>query len=104
MSHVHMNFYTALRCLLGLGSREERLASAAVELATVLPDVVPSQARERFERLHRKLSRLNPRDDAEGAIHATVAHMNDETYSECAGEILDLYGELIRLETDSRQV
>jgi len=94
-SNVREKLWVALRALVtGGGSLQERLASAALGLAT-LPSKngLREKHRAALEAIMQDLTRESAAGN-EGRIQATTRRMSDQEAVRIAGEILDLYTEI----------
>lgn len=93
-------FHAALTVLVGHGHIKQRLIKAFDEnLVEVQEDELPIAMRQPFADLRHEMFRVSPLN-GEGAICASVRKMSFDEASDCAGRILELYGEITRQRDD----
>ena len=93
-------FHAALTVLVGHGHIKQRLIKAFDEnLVEVQADELPIAMRQPFADLRHEMFRVSPLN-GEGAICASVRKMSFDEASDCAGRILELYGEITRQRDD----
>jgi hypothetical protein len=94
--YVH-RFYTAVTVLAGSGHIKQRLARAYEDnLAFIDDDDMPSALRPSFADLRRLMNNVDPLN-GEGPIRASVRKMSIKEADSCAHQIIDLYGDMIRI-------
>jgi len=95
-------FHAALTVLVGHGHIKQRLIKAFDEnLVEVQEDELPIAMRQPFADLRHEMFRVSPLN-GEGAICASVRKMSFDEASDCAGRILELYGEIARQRDDTQ--
>ena len=94
-NHVD-RFNAAITVLAGHGHIKQRLMRAFDEhLSAVDADELPIAMKQEFADLRRRLQSVAPLN-GEGAVCASVRKMSPDDASECASQIVSLYGELLR--------
>ena len=94
-SHVD-RFYAAVSVLAGDGHIKQRLTRAYQDnLADIEDNELPDELKKSFLDLRDKLHQVTPLK-GEGPICASVRKMSACEASECATEVVSLYGEIIR--------
>ena len=94
------SFHAALTVLAGHGHIKQRLIKAYEEyLVEIHEDELPIAMKQSFVDLRLEMHRVTPLN-GEGPICASVRKMSLDEASECAGRIVTLYGEIIRLRDD----
>ena len=89
-------FHAALVVLAGHGHVKQRLIKAYEEhLEDIHEDELPIAMKQPFVDLRHEMHRVSPLN-GEGPICASVRKMSLDEASECAGRIVNLYGELSR--------
>jgi len=97
--HVE-RFHAALMVLVGHGHIKQRLIKAFNEnLVDIQEDELPIAMQQPFADLRHEMFRVSPLN-GEGAICASVRKMSFDEASDCAGCIVDLYGEIARQRDD----
>ena len=87
-------FHAALRVLVGHGHIKQRLIKAFDEnLVDIHEDELPIAMKQSFADLRHEMFRVSPLN-GEGAICASVRKMSLDQASECAGRIVELYGDM----------
>ena len=95
-------FHAALMVLVGHGHIKQRLIKAFDEnLVDIQEDELPIAAQQPFADLRHEMFRVSPLN-GEGAICASVRKMSFDEASDCAGRIVDLYGEITRQRNDTQ--
>ena len=90
-------FHAALLVLAGHGHIKQRLIKAYEEyLVEIHEDELPIAMKQSFVDLRAEMHRVSPLN-GEGPICASVRKMSLNEASECAGQIVTLYGEMARL-------
>ena len=93
-------FHAALSVLAGHGHIKQRLIKAYEEyLVEIHEDELPIAMKQSFADLRLEMHRVTPLN-GEGPICASVRKMSLDEASECAGRIVTLYGEIVRLRDD----
>ena len=93
--HVE-RFHAALLVLAGHGHVKQRLIKAFEDnLADINEDDLPVSMKQAFADLRHDMHRVSPLN-GEGPICASVRKMSLQEASDCAGRIVDLFGELAR--------
>ena len=93
-------FHAALTVLAGHGHIKQRLIKAYEEyLVEIHEDELPIAMKQSFADLRLEMHRVTPLN-GEGPICASVRKMSLDEASECAGRIVKLYGEIVRLRDD----
>ena len=93
-------FHAALMVLVGNGHIKQRLIKAFDEnLAEIQEDELPIAMKQSFADLRREMFRVSPLN-GEGAICASVRKMSLDEASDCAGRIVEFYGEIARQRDD----
>jgi hypothetical protein len=94
--YVH-RFYTAVSVLAGNGHIKQRLVRAYEDnLAFIDDDDMPSALQSPFADLRLLMNSVDPLN-GEGPIRASVRKMSIEQADDCAHQIVDLYGDMIRI-------
>jgi len=94
------SFHAALTVLAGHGHIKQRLIKAYEEyLVEIHEDELPITMKQSFVDLRLEMHRVTPLN-GEGPICASVRKMSLDEASECAGRIVTLYGEIVRLRDD----
>jgi hypothetical protein len=94
------SFHAALTVLAGHGHIKQRLIKAYEEnLVEIHEDELPIAMKRSFVDLRVEMHRVTPLN-GEGPICASVRKMSLDEASECAGRIVTLYGEIVRLRDD----
>ncbi len=94
--YVH-RFYTAVSVLAGNGHIKQRLVRAYEDnLVFIDDDDMPKELRPPFADLRRLMNNVAPLN-GEGAIRASVRKMSIKEADACAHQIVDLYGDMIRV-------
>lgn len=95
-------FHAALVVLAGHGHVKQRLIKAFEEhLDDIHEDELPVTMKQSFADLRHDVHRVSPLN-GEGPICASVRKMSLDEASQCAGQIVSLYGELARQGGQSR--
>jgi len=93
-------FHAALTVLAGHGHIKQRLIKAYEDnLVEIHEDELPITMKQSFVDLRLEMHRVTPLN-GEGPICASVRKMSLDEASECAGRIVTLYGEIVRLRDD----
>ena len=93
-------FHAALMVLVGHGHIKQRLIKAFEEnLVEIQDDELPIAMKQPFADLRHEMFRVSPLN-GEGAICASVRKMSFDQASDCAGRIVELYGEIARQRDD----
>ena len=93
-------FHAALMVLVGHGHIKQRLIKAFDEnLVDIQEDELPIAMKQPFADLRHEMVRVSPLN-GEGAICASVRQMALDQASDCAGRIVELYGEIARHRDD----
>jgi hypothetical protein len=93
-------FHAALTVLAGHGHIKQRLIKAYEEnLAEINADELPIALQQSFADLRCQMYSVAPLN-GEGAICASVRKMSFDEASKCAGLVVTLYGEVVRLRND----
>ena len=93
-------FHAALLVLVGNGHIKQRLIKAFEEnLIEIQDDELPIAMKQPFADLRHEMFRVSPLN-GEGAICASVRKMSLDQASDCAGRIVELYGEIARQRDD----
>lgn len=96
-------FHAALTVLAGHGHIKQRLVKAyETHLAEIHEDELPIAMKQSFADLRLEMHRVSPLN-GEGSICASVRKMSLTQASDCAGQIVSLYGEISRA-SDTSQV
>lgn len=99
IDHVD-RFHAALMVLVGHGHIKQRLIKAFDEnLVEIQEDELPKAMQQPFADLRHEMFRVSPLN-GEGAICASVRKMSLDQASDCAGRIVELYGEIARQRDD----
>jgi hypothetical protein len=94
------SFHAALTVLAGHGHIKQRLIKAYEDnLVEIHEDELPITMKQSFVDLRLEMHRVTPLN-GEGPICASVRKMSLDEASECAGRIVTLYGEIVRLRDD----
>ena len=89
-------FYAAVSVLAGDGHIKQRLIKAYQEnLGTIAEDDLPRGLKKPFRELRSRLHCVAPLN-GEGPVRASVRKMSVSEASECAVEVVNLYGKIIR--------
>ena len=97
-------FYSAVRTLSGDGTMKDRLASAYAENLDVMSDEdVPDIIRPRFELLKRQMHTAKP-NGRESAVVASVRKMSSDEAAGCAGLIVAMFSELVRVKSTGERL
>ena len=97
MSNHVERFYDAVMALVAHGDIKQRLINAFEEhLSAIEDEELPIALRPDFNALRSAMSCVEPLN-GEGSIRATVRKMSVYEADRCAGMILDLYADLVRL-------
>ena len=89
-------FYAAVSVLAGDGHIKQRLIKAYQEnLGEIVEDDLPRGLRKPFRELRSRLHCVAPLN-GEGPVRASVRKMSVSEASECAVEVVNLYGKVIR--------
>lgn len=103
MSNHVERFYAAVMALVAHGDIKQRLISAFEEhLADIEDEELPIALRPDFAALRNAISQVEPLN-GEGRIRATVRKMSVYEADRCAGMMLDLYADLVRLGDELRE-
>jgi len=95
-------FHAALIVLAGHGHIKQRLIKAFEEnLVDIHEDELPIAMKQPFADLRQEMFRVTPLN-GEGAICASVRKMSLDQASDCAGQIVSLYGDIARLRDDTQ--
>lgn len=95
-------FHAALIVLAGNGHIKQRLIKAFEEnLVDIHEDELPIATKQPFADLRQEMFRVTPLN-GEGAICASVRKMSLDQASDCAGQIVSLYGDIARLRDDTQ--
>jgi hypothetical protein len=101
MSNHVDRFYAAVSVIVSHGNIKQRLISAYEEnLAAIEGPELPATVREKFSELRRRMTGVEPLN-GEGHIKATVRKMSTIEADDCAHQVLDIYTQLTRFDTDS---
>jgi len=101
VDHVD-RFHAALTVLAGNGHVKQRLIKAFGEyLADIHEDELPVAMREPFADLRSAMHRVSPLN-GEGPICASVRKMSLDEAGNCAAQVVDLYGDLLRSVDDAQ--
>ena len=93
-------FHAALMVLVGHGHIKQRLIKAFDEnLVDIQEDELPIATQQPFADLRHEMFRVSPLN-GEGAICASVRKMSLDQASDCAGRIVELYGQIARQRDD----
>jgi hypothetical protein len=93
-------FHAALLVLVGHGHIKQRLIKAFDEnLVDIQEDELPIAMKQPFADLRHEMFRVSPLN-GEGAICASVRKMSLDQASDCAGRIVELYGQIARQRDD----
>ena len=93
-------FYEALTVLVGHGHIKQRLIKAFEDnLLDIHEDELPVAMKQPFADLRQEMLRVSPLN-GEGAICASVRKMSLDQASDCAGRIVELYGQIARQRDD----
>ena len=93
-------FHAALMVLVGHGHIKQRLIKAFDEnLVDIHEDELPIAMKQSFADLRHEMFRVSPLN-GEGAICASVRKMSLDQASDCAGRIVELYGDIARQRDD----
>ena len=97
MSNHVERFYAAVMALVSHGDIKQRLINAFDgHLADVEAEELPIALQQDFTDLKNSMSCVEPLN-GEGSIRATVRKMSVYEADRCAGMMLDLYADLVRL-------
>lgn len=97
MSNHVERLHSAVLRMAGHGNIKQRLVEAFEDnLDNIEEQELPEDLRPAFGHLHRMLNREAPLN-GEGAICATVRKMSISEADECAGLMVDIYSEILRL-------
>lgn len=89
-------FYAAVSVLAGDGHIKQRLIKAYQEnLGEIVEDDLPRGIKKPFRELRSRLHCVAPLN-GEGPVRASVRKMSVSEASECAVEVVNLYGKIIR--------
>lgn len=100
-NHVD-RFHAALTVLAGHGHIKQRLIKAFEQnLLDVHEDELPIAAKQAFADLRHQMNSVTPAN-GEGAICASVRKMSVNEASECAGSIVSLYRDILRIDDDAQ--
>ncbi len=100
-NHVE-RFHAALTVLAGHGHIKQRLSKAYEDnLVTIHDDELPISLQQSFADLRRQMHSVTPLN-GEGAICASVRKMSFDEASDCAAEVVTLFGEIARLQDDTQ--
>ena len=89
-------FYAAVSVLAGDGHIKQRLIKAYQEnLGEIVEDDLPRGLRKPFRELRSRLHCVAPLN-GEGPVRASVRKMSVSEASQCAVEVVNLYGKIIR--------
>jgi len=103
MSNHVKRFYAAVMALVAHGDIKQRLIDAFEEhLDIIQDDELPIALQEDFKALRNSISCVEPLN-GEGRIRATVRKMSVYEADRCAGMMLDLYADLVRLGDELRE-
>ncbi len=98
-NHVD-RFHAALTVLAGHGHIKQRLIKAYEDnLQDISDDELPITLKQPFADLRHQMYTVSP-NNGEGPICASVRKMSLNEASECAGQIVTLYGEIARQRDD----
>ena len=90
------NFFAAVSALAGHGHIKQRLISAYEDnLEHIDEDYLPNSVRQSFSNLKDLMHSVAPAN-GEGPICASVLKMSVDEADQCAQNIVDLYGDMIR--------
>ena len=102
MTDLVDRFHAALLVLAGHGHVKQRLIKAYENnLADIHEDELPVASKQSFADLRHDMHRVAPLN-GEGPICASVRKMSLQEASDCAGRIVELYGELARNGNEQR--
>ncbi len=102
-NHVD-RFFAAVAALAAHGHIKQRLISAYEEnLAYIEIDELPLTIRQSFADLRTLMHSVEP-SNGEGPICASVRKMSVIEADACARQVVDLYGEIIRVSEDTQEV
>jgi hypothetical protein len=97
MTHPVDRFRAALQVLAGHGHIKQRLTKSFEEyLSDIEDDELPIALKQDFADLRQSLQSVAP-SNGESAVCASVRKMSPADASECAGEIVMLFGALCRV-------
>lgn len=97
-------FFAAVSVLASDGDIKQRLIMAYQDnLVGIEDDELPVALRQAFADLKRRMHQVQPLN-GEGPIRASVRKMSATEASECAIQMLILYGDLVRLSDDAMDV
>jgi hypothetical protein len=103
MSNHVKRFYAAVMALVAHGDIKQRLVDAFEEhLANIEDDQLPIALQDDFKALRNSISCVEPLN-GEGPIRATVRKMSVDEADRCAGMMLDLYADLVRLDDELQE-
>jgi hypothetical protein len=95
-------FHAALTVLVGHGHIKQRLIKAYEDyLVDIHEDELPISAKQAFADLRQEMHRVSPLN-GEGPICASVRKMSLDEASDCAGRIVNLFGEIARQRGDAQ--
>lgn len=96
MSNHVKKFYSAVMVLGSHGHIKQRLIRAYEDnLAHIEDDSLPAEVRQPFAELGDRMKQVEPLN-GEGPICASVRKMSIDEADDCARQIIDLYGDMIR--------
>jgi len=102
MTHPVDRFRAALLVLAGHGHIKQRLTKCYEEyLSGIDDDDLPIALKQTFADLRQCMQSVTPLN-GESAVCASVRKMSPEDASECAGEIVMLFGDLCRMRDDGQ--
>lgn len=97
MQHHVDRFYAAVAVLAGDGHIKQRLISAYSDnIDSISEDDIPAPLKDAFLELKHDLNREAPHN-GEASVCATVRKMSVDDAESCAGKVLSLYTELLKL-------
>ena len=104
MCHFSDKFYTAVTALSGDGAIKNRLVVAYGDNLDLIADEdIPDIIRPRFELLRRKMHAIKP-IGRESPVLAAVRKMSSQDAAGCAGHIVAMFSELVRVKTTGERL
>ncbi len=98
MTYAWENFHMAIRSLAGLGTIQERLASAYnLHLIHVAPEELPPEVRELFKQVQEELTKAKAVENVT-SVEATVSKMSDEVALDYVDKIITMIDAVARQE------
>ena len=101
----HVNrFHAAVKALAGHGHIKQRLIQAFEENLAGIDEVdLPHAVTKSFANLAKMMSQVDPLN-GEGPICASVRKMSIQEADECAHQMIDIYGAMIRHADDTQEL